>query len=229
MFSIYRTRLFQRYRQTGDKIREWAAMNLLKLFPSVKPNEITVLSFFIGCIAALCFATDKILLGALFYYISDVLDGVDGIVARYKKLSSPYGAFLDSCLDRYVDGFVTGGIMLYLYRSVEMYILIIVGMFAFLGIFLGSYSAHRAEALQRVVLRSWIPFERRVRMHVIVLCALLNQLFYSLIIIGIIGNLNMLLRLRPSALKNPKRLKKSEMDLLPKTSLTMIKALQKHK
>lgn len=69
------------------------------LYPtSVKPNQITYLSYVAGLGAVLCFATGSglmLLTGAFLFEFFYILDAVDGQLARAKDLKSIGGAFLD--------------------------------------------------------------------------------------------------------------------------------------
>jgi phosphatidylglycerophosphate synthase len=69
----------------------------------ITPNQITVASFALGLGAAFSFAFadyPALVLGALLYYLSFVLDCVDGKVARLKDTGSIFGGWLDYILDR---------------------------------------------------------------------------------------------------------------------------------
>lgn len=199
----------KRYRLIGDKIREKTADFFLDLPFNIHPNTITLLSFIFGIFSALSFSFSYYFLAALLYYFSDVLDGADGVLARKKGVATPYGAYLDSTLDRYVDALIILGICLSLSKEYSNAVFII-GVLAIIGNFLISYTVHRAEALGKVILSSFLPWYRRIRMHLIVLGALFNQLFFVLIVLVFVGNLKILLRLRPGVLKNfPQKSKKN--------------------
>jgi len=89
-----------------------------------------------------------------------------------------------------------------------------------------SYTVHRAEALGKVVLPSLIPWYRRTRMHIIIVGAVVSLLyapsllFYTLIIIALIGNLNAFWAMMPWMLKDFDSVNEKTRKLLPKTSLT---------
>ncbi|GBE20393.1 MAG TPA: CDP-alcohol phosphatidyltransferase family protein [Candidatus Pacearchaeota archaeon] len=71
---------------------------LLKIRPSITPNQVTVVMLFLGIVSAFLFMTGRygyILLGVLVYHIHLLLDGCDGEIARYKKLYSEKGLYLD--------------------------------------------------------------------------------------------------------------------------------------
>jgi CDP-diacylglycerol---glycerol-3-phosphate 3-phosphatidyltransferase len=74
---------------------------------------------------------------------------LDGTVARRSNLSSTFGAFLDSTLDRLADGFVLGGLAVFYatspaHHSIPLMITALLGL---MGAFLTSYTRARAEAL----------------------------------------------------------------------------------
>ena len=71
-----------------------------KLFLKVgiSANQTTIMSFFILVIAGVFFALGKPwhwIIGALLVYLFDVLDRVDGEIARYNKSASTRGGYLD--------------------------------------------------------------------------------------------------------------------------------------
>jgi phosphatidylglycerophosphate synthase len=68
----------------------------------ITPNQITVISFLIALVSALCFALGTpwmLVAGAFLYQASYILDCCDGYVARKKGLSSDFGFWLDHILD----------------------------------------------------------------------------------------------------------------------------------
>jgi len=69
---------------------------------SIHPNHVTAVVGLIG-LAAFPFAMQGTwagyVLGGLCYYVSAILDGVDGELSRLKHLGSPFGAWLDTLTD----------------------------------------------------------------------------------------------------------------------------------
>lgn len=208
--------IFRKYESIGDRIREHATSLVLKLPIAITPTQMTIVSFILGILSAISFAMSNLLIGAALYYISDVLDGVDGILARRRGMSTSYGAYLDSCLDRYVDVAIISGICVYLSHIEYIWL---IGIFAIIGTVMVSYTTHRAEALGKVVLPGPIPWRRRTRMHIVVIGAILNQLFFTLILLAVIGNLNALWRIMPWMLKDFNSVDGRTKKFLAKTSL----------
>ena len=98
--------MLQSLRPLLTKILNPVARNL-----NINPNIVTVISPFVAVIAAYGFANHMLILGTLAILLSGFLDVVDGAVARYHDRASPFGAFLDSTMDRFADGIIYVGII----------------------------------------------------------------------------------------------------------------------
>jgi CDP-diacylglycerol--glycerol-3-phosphate 3-phosphatidyltransferase len=85
-------------------------------------------------------------LGAALFVIGSVLDILDGALARSRGTGSPFGAFLDSTVDRVGEGFMIASIGLVFMRHDQMWALAL-AFAAIGGSFLVSYTRARAEAL----------------------------------------------------------------------------------
>ena len=82
--------------------------------------------------------------------LSQVLDGVDGQLARIRGEASEAGAFLDSVLDRYSDGALVIGLVIYLIGAdiqVSPTTILVIGAAALIGSGLVSYATARASTL----------------------------------------------------------------------------------
>ena len=86
------------------------------------------------------------LLGAVLFVVGSVLDILDGALARSRGSGSPFGAFLDSTVDRVGEGFMIASIGLVFMRHDQMWALAL-AFAAIGGSFLVSYTRARAEAL----------------------------------------------------------------------------------
>ena len=73
-------------------------------------------------------------------------DILDGALARATRRSSPFGAFLDSTLDRLTEGFVFLGLLISFYRR-GLLGQALLTCAAFLGSYLVSYTRARGENL----------------------------------------------------------------------------------
>jgi choline kinase/phosphatidylglycerophosphate synthase/beta-phosphoglucomutase-like phosphatase (HAD superfamily) len=91
---------------------------LLRVYPAVTPNQVSVVSFLVALVSAACFFADTALAGAVLLQASSVLDGCDGEIARLKHLQSKMGDYLDAVLDRYADSAMFAGIGFYAFARV---------------------------------------------------------------------------------------------------------------
>ena len=102
----------------------------------VTPNQVSITSFAVGLLAAAAFWQGDhpaLVVGALLYHISFVLDCVDGKIARLKGTGSVFGMWLDYSFDRYRVLACTGALMYGQYqRSGEVYFIWLAVLVTFL-------------------------------------------------------------------------------------------------
>ncbi|MCC6224433.1 MAG: CDP-alcohol phosphatidyltransferase family protein [Thermoleophilia bacterium] len=86
------------------------------------------------------------IVGALVFLAGSLLDILDGALARAGGKGTPFGAFLDSTLDRVGEAFMLGAIALVFVRDGHEWA-VAVAIAAIVGSFLVSYTRARAEVL----------------------------------------------------------------------------------
>jgi phosphatidylglycerophosphate synthase len=91
--------------------------------------------------------------------MSGLGDGVDGAIARQQGRTSPAGAVLDSVLDRYVEFFYCGGLVLFFTGQRLSQLAVLAALF---GGFMVTYSTAKAEALQLPPPRGWMKRPERM-------------------------------------------------------------------
>ena len=167
----------------------------------ITPNQISVMSFMIGLAGASLFFFGEyfyLVLGGILVHIHSIVDGCDGEVARLKLRQTKYGGWLDSVLDRYVDAAIILGLV-YGYWSINGDITIwIIGFFALIGSFLNSYTSDKYDSIFRnedMTKRSKFRMGRDVRLLLITIGALTNQIPIMLIILAVLTNFEALRRL----------------------------------
>jgi phosphatidylglycerophosphate synthase len=77
----------------------------------LRPNHLTVAAFVLGMVGAGFFLggnRGSFVAAGIAIYISTLLDGADGMLARSRNLCTRFGAYLDLYLDRVTDFFVLG-------------------------------------------------------------------------------------------------------------------------
>jgi len=113
----------------------------------ITANMITLLGFFVNLIATFYFATGHLITGGILILFGGSFDMIDGAVARAQRNLRASGALLDSVIDRYSEGFLFLGALIYFY-SLESLLGIVLAFGAWFGSILVSYVRARAEGLQ---------------------------------------------------------------------------------
>lgn len=157
----------------------------------MKPNQISLLSFFIGILGGLFFSMGNninLVIGGLLVQLSSVIDGCDGEVARLKFLATNFGGWFDAVLDRYADALIILG-MIYGHWTMHNDIMVwLVGFAALVGSFMNSYTAHKYDSFLKGQTRPEVRLGRDVRMFIILVGALFNQVFITLSVLAVLTN-----------------------------------------
>jgi len=165
----------------------------LLLKTNITPNQISLISFIIGLFGALFFSNGdyfSLVIGGILVHLSSIIDGCDGEVARLKLVESKYGGWFDAVLDRYADALIILG-MVYghwiLYNDIIIWI---IGFIALMGSFINSYTADKYDAIfgKEINKMNGIRIGRDIRLFVIFIGALSNQILITLAIIAILSN-----------------------------------------
>ncbi|WP_022671037.1 sugar phosphate nucleotidyltransferase [Hippea alviniae] len=165
---------------------------------NITPNQITIFSFLLSIFGSYLISIGSYLwlvIGGFVVQLSSIIDGCDGEIARLKFLSSDYGAWLDRSLDRYSDGFLIMGLTLYLFKNDHSILNIIVGFLALIGSFMVSYTAIKYDEMLKKREKRTFRIGRDLRIFIIFLGSLLNQLFLTLTLIAVIMNLESVRRI----------------------------------
>ncbi len=110
------------------------------------PDQVTWTAAGLNVFVALLITQNILIAAGVLWFIAGVLDLLDGLMARSLDRATPYGAFLDSTIDRISDGVVFSA-MVYLYAQSGDPLMAAVTALALLGSLLTSYTRARAEAL----------------------------------------------------------------------------------
>jgi CDP-diacylglycerol--glycerol-3-phosphate 3-phosphatidyltransferase len=112
------------------------------------PNAITLIGFVVVVGAAALIGTGNLLPGAIVLTAGSLLDAVDGALARATGVTSAFGSFLDSTLDRAAEAVLYGGIAAYYLRfASEPTAPVLLALLALAGSFMVSYTRARAEGI----------------------------------------------------------------------------------
>ena len=113
----------------------------------ITANMVTFFGFLVNLIATFYFATGRLVTGGILILFGGSFDMIDGAVARAQTNPRASGALLDSVIDRYSEGFLLMGALIYFY-SLESLLGIVLAFSAWFGSILVSYVRARAEGLQ---------------------------------------------------------------------------------
>lgn len=103
-------------RSVAAKVVDPVARTLLRLH--ITPDMVTVVGTVAVSAAALWFFPDgRFVPGVLIIFLFVFSDMLDGTMARMSGRSGPWGAFLDSTLDRVADGFVFASLLIWAVQS----------------------------------------------------------------------------------------------------------------
>jgi len=133
------------------------------------------------------------MIGGILAQLSSILDGVDGDLAVLTGKTSVFGGFLDSLLDRYSDAIILLGMsyaVLSTHGQTTENLLIVLG--ALFGSLLVSYSRARAESELKIIFKrgfSGYAANRDIRLFIVMLGGVLNQILASLLVLAVLTNL----------------------------------------
>jgi CDP-diacylglycerol--glycerol-3-phosphate 3-phosphatidyltransferase len=114
----------------------------------VTPNALTVIGTLgVSAGALSLFPIGELFAGTMVCWFFTFADMLDGTLARIKGTSGPWGAFLDSTLDRVADASVFGGLTLWFMLGGHDRLLAGVALFCLVSGSLVSYAKARAQSL----------------------------------------------------------------------------------
>jgi phosphatidylinositol phosphate synthase len=94
--------------------RLWTPLADLLIRRGVSPDAVTITGTVAVVVAALwLYPTGHLLAGSLVIALFALTDSLDGVMARRSGRAGSWGAFLDSTLDRFGDGAIFAGLVLW--------------------------------------------------------------------------------------------------------------------
>ncbi|MFQ5816754.1 MAG: CDP-alcohol phosphatidyltransferase family protein [Terriglobia bacterium] len=172
----------------------------------INPNLLTVLGLVVTAGAAVMFAFggSAIIEGraaeqarwfrwaAVVIFFAGFLDMADGPVARKLGRVTPFGAFLDSMLDRYSDMMLYIGLMVF-YAIINRFFYVVLTAVAMAGSFMVSYSRARAESLIPACRVGFM--ERPERLVLLIIGGLFNRMDPVLWVIAVLSTVTVIHRI----------------------------------
>ena len=115
-------------------------------FFRLTPNILTISGVFLNAIVAFVILEGQFFLAGWLYLAVSLTDLLDGILARQKNMTSRFGGFLDSVMDRFGDAVIFTGLLLH-YAIVHNVPCVLITVAALCGAMITSYTRARAEVL----------------------------------------------------------------------------------
>ena len=131
----------------GHRIDGWVHTLFPFLFwRRLDPDLLTVIGTVIAGSAGWAYAEGALVLGGCLLWAGGFFDLVDGVVARHHGISTRFGAFLDSSLDRVVDILALLGLAIHFTRIEEPSGVVLCAVILVASV-LTSYAKARAELM----------------------------------------------------------------------------------
>jgi phosphatidylglycerophosphate synthase len=177
----------------GDRLDAWlkAAFPFLFRHP-LDPNTLTVLGTLVSLGASVAFGLGEFVWAGVLMLAGGAFDLVDGVIARHFGMTSAFGAFLDSTLDRLVDMTLVLGIAAH-YANEGLIGHMLLAFWVLAASILVSYAKARAER--------WVPqvdgglLERGERIGLLAIGAILGWMVPVLWVIGVLGTYTVVQRM----------------------------------
>lgn len=129
---------------TSATRRELARTRLIE--SRLTPNAISLTGLALNIVAAVLVFADFYFLGGIAFIVGSIMDTLDGRYSRMSGKGTPFGAFLDSTLDRASEGIVLTAVA-YQFSVEGKDIGVAMTLLAVLSSVMVSYTRARAEAL----------------------------------------------------------------------------------
>src|SRR5437764_14892698 len=139
-------------RRRGEGPTTQALMRERLIESRLTPNAISLTGFTLNLAAAALVVGRLFFLAGIAFIVGSIMDTLDGRYSRMSGKGTPFGAFLDSTLDRLEEGIVLTAVGAY-FASRHNQVAVAADVLAVLFSLMVSYTRARAEALgvQRAV------------------------------------------------------------------------------
>ncbi len=182
-------------RHINRKMSEPMARLLAKT--RVTPNQMTWAAFGIAFLSFASFVLGHNIIAGILVQLSSIVDGIDGSLARLKDMTSEFGGFLDSVLDRYADILIVLGLTLWSLSHETYSGIWLAGFLAITGIICVSYTRARIGPDHRHLFDKGLKSvaSRDIRLFLIMIGAIIGQAYFCLIVIAVLTNVVVFYRL----------------------------------
>lgn len=164
-----------------------------------RPNVLTLYGLVASLAAAAFAAGGRFVPAGLLLLVAGILDALDGAIARRTNQTTPFGAFLDSVMDRYADLSLLLGLVLHYAATGQeggtdrANLPLVLAAGTILGSALTPYARARAESLIETCQVGIV--ERPERLVLLVVGLLFDRMVPVLGILAVLTNVTVLQRL----------------------------------
>lgn len=146
----------------------------------IHPNILSLAGLILSAVAGLVYSTGSFFWGAWVVVLAGTCDALDGQLARQTEKDSPFGAFLDSTLDRFGEVFIFLGLAWHFSGGTRFFevtvgnttdfqspVAVALIILVIAGSFMVSYTRARAESLGVDCKVGWMQRPERVVLLII--------------------------------------------------------------
>lgn len=186
----------RRERFSGFSVKVGIAFAKLGL----SPNQWTLVTILPALVAVWFLVKEQFLWAALFFFIAAFIDLVDGSVARVTGRVTKFGAYLDTIVDRYVEGLIVFGLLFASLPNLWLPIYAWIFLY-FFGALMTTYA--KAAAKEKELVEEELKgglMERAERLIILFIGILLAYfdpfyLTYVIVILAVLANVSALQRI----------------------------------
>ena len=102
----------------NERMQEWGRTQARRVaawlrWTGLTPNMLTIIGLLLNIVVAAVLARGYLFVGGILVIGAGLFDLLDGAMARVTEQTTPFGAFLDSTLDRFSEAILYGGLLIY--------------------------------------------------------------------------------------------------------------------
>jgi len=172
---------------------------------NITPNQVSISTIFLAMGAALAYIYGNFIAGGILVQVINIVDGVDGEIARIKHTGSPYGEIIDSLSDRVVEIVLCLAIGYGVWHAKGSFSGWAFSLIGIIGFLEGNYLTELVGARGRkeILKKSWQELKKLIKfrlnhrsnqLFIVFVLSLLGRPELALLLVGIISILYSALR-----------------------------------
>ena len=160
---------------------------------SITPNALTLIGFALTLVVAAVLAMGQLLVGGLLLIAAALFDTLDGALARRAGLTTVFGAFFDSTMDRYSEAVTLVALIYYYSAQPDGRTAVLLLAATLVGSLMVSYTRARAEGLGIECKEGF--FQRTERIVVLIIGLVTGWMLPVLVILAVLTNVTAVQRI----------------------------------